>query len=188
MTQKLAVFVIFSSIALVARAEATDSPHELASAPLPAPVISVAATKAWDHAVPFARHVREAAKAANVRPELLHALIHAESGYRPAARSPSGAVGLMQLMPGVLKRFNVRDPLDPGQNILAGARYVRALLDIFGDNVSLVLAAYNAGEHAVIRAGNRIPPFGQTQVFVPKVMALYNKNVRAAEADGAPSE
>ncbi len=186
LTQKLAVFVIFSSISLVARAEATDAPSSLAAAPLPAPAI--VAAKAWDHAVPFARHVREAAKAANVRPELLHALIHAESGYRPAARSPSGAIGLMQLMPGVLQRYNVRDPLDPGQNIHAGARYVRALLDRFEDNVSLVLAAYNAGEHAVIRAGNRIPPFGQTRVFVPKVMALYDKNVRAAEADGAPRE
>jgi soluble lytic murein transglycosylase-like protein len=140
---------------------------------------------AWDHAVPFAQHVRDAAKAANVRPELLHALIFAESGYRPGARSPSGAVGLMQLMPGVLRRYGVRDPLDPGQNIHAGARYVRALLDLFEDNVSLVLAAYNAGEHAVIRAGNRIPPFGQTRAFVPKVMALYDRNVSAAAADEA---
>jgi len=153
---------------------------------VPAP--ATAAAKAWDHAVPFARHVRDAAKAANVRPELLHALIHAESGYQPGARSPAGAAGLMQLMPGVLRRFNVRDPMDPRQNIHAGARYVRELLDLFGDNVSLVLAAYNAGEHAVIRAGNRIPPFGQTRAFVPKVMALYDKNVSAAAADAAPRD
>ena len=132
--------------------------------------------------------MRDAAKAANVRPELLHALIYAESGYQPGARSPSGAVGLMQLMPGVLQRYNVRDPLDPRQNIHAGARYVRALLDLFEDNVSLMLAAYNAGEYAVIRAGNRIPPFGQTRAFVPKVMALYDKNVSAAAADEAAGD
>ena len=159
-----------------------------AALPAPVPAPATTAAKAWDHAVPFARHVRDAAKAANVRPELLHALIHAESGYQPGARSPAGAAGLMQLMPGVLRRFNVRDPMDPRQNIHAGARYVRELLDLFGDNVSLVLAAYNAGEHAVIRAGNRIPPVGQTRVFVPKVMALYDKNVSAAAADAAPRD
>lgn len=140
------------------------------------------AAKAWDHAVPFARHVRDAAKAANVRPELLHALIHAESGYQPGARSAAGAMGLMQLMPGVLQRYKVRDALDPRQNIHAGARYVRELLDRFEDNVSLTLAAYNAGEFAVIRHGNKIPPYGQTRAFVPKVMALYEKFVHAAAA------
>jgi len=86
----------------------------------------------------------------------------------------------MQLMPGLLQRYNVRDPLDPRQNIHAGARYVRELLDRFQDNISLMLAAYNAGEHAVIRHGNQIPPFAQTRVFVPKVMALYEKFARAA--------
>lgn len=189
MTHRLAVFVIFSSIAQVARAEVllSDPVSALAPAPLfaPLPVPATAPVKTWDHAVPFARHVRDAAKASNVRPELLHALIHAESSYQPGARSPAGAMGLMQLMPGVLRRYSVRDPLDPRQNIHAGARYVRELLDRFEDNVSLMLAAYNAGEHAVIRYGNRIPPFGQTRVFVPKVMALYDKFVRAAEADGA---
>ncbi len=188
MAQRLAVFLVLSSLALTAIADESllsDPAHALDPAPQPAtlPAPQGVAAKAWDHAVPFARHVRDAAKAANVRPELLHALIHAESGYRPAARSPSGAVGLMQLMPGVLRRYNVRDPLDPKQNIHAGVRYVRELLDLFGDNVSLVLAAYNAGENAVIRYGNRIPPFGQTRVFVPKVMALYDKYVSAAAAD-----
>ena len=163
---------------------------ESVSADAPAvqlPIVPVTPTvaKPWDHAVPFAQHVRDAAKSANVSPELLHALIHTESGYRPGARSPSGAVGLMQLMPGVLRRYNVRDPFDPKQNIHAGARYVRELLDLFGDNMSLMLAAYNAGEYAVIRHGNRIPPFGQTRAFVPKVTALYQKFVNQAE--GSPA-
>ena len=90
----------------------------------------------------------------------------------------------MQLMPGLLKRYSVRDPLDPRQNIHAGARYVRDLLDRFQDNISLVLAAYNAGEYAVIRHGNQIPPYAQTRVFVPKVMALYEKFARVAEGHG----
>jgi soluble lytic murein transglycosylase-like protein len=187
--QRLAIFVIFSSLALGARADVVAfpdlSPALVTSSPLVSepPVTPVA--KAWDHAVPFAKHVRDAAKATNVRPELLHALIYAESGYRPGARSSAGAVGLMQLMPGVLQRFNVREPMDPRQNIHAGARYVRELLDRFEDNVSLVLAAYNAGEHAVIRHGNRIPPFAQTRAFVPKVMALYDKFVLAAAGEAA---
>ena len=169
----------------------TPLPPDPVSAAAPAiqlpavPVPAAVAVKAWDHAVPFAQHVRDAAKAANVRPELLHALIYTESGYRPGARSSSGAVGLMQLMPGVLRRYNVRDPFDPKQNIHAGARYVRELLDLFGDNMSLMLAAYNAGEHAVIRHGNQIPPFGQTRAFVPKVTALYEKFV--TQAEGSPT-
>ncbi len=190
--QRFALFVIFSSLAFAAKADAVLLPDLAATvapeAPLvtlPAPAQAPVAPKAWDHAVPFAKHVRDAAKAANVRPELLHALIYAESGYRPGARSSSGAVGLMQLMPGVLQRFNVREPLDPRQNIHGGARYVRELLDRFGDNISLVLAAYNAGEHAVIRHGNKIPPFAQTRAFVPKVMALYDKYVRASADDAA---
>jgi len=194
--RQITIFVIFSALASAARADALLFPDPASAAELqaaasaaPAVVAAAAAAQAWDHAVPYASLVRDAAKAANVRPELLHALINAESGYRPGARSPAGAVGLMQLMPGLLRRYNVRDPMDPKQNIAAGARYVRELLDRFGDDVSLVLAAYNAGEYAVVRAGNRIPSFGQTRAFVPKVMALYDKFVSAAAAaEGVPRD
>jgi soluble lytic murein transglycosylase-like protein len=190
----LASIVIFSTFALIARADPFPSPLELeplgASTPvstaLPAPAKPPA--PAWDRDVPFAKHVRDAAKASNVRPELLHALIRTESNYQSGARSPAGALGLMQLMPGVLQRYNVRDPLDPRQNIHAGARYLRDLLDRFQDNMTLVLAAYNAGEHAVVRHGNQVPPFRQTRAFVPKVMALYEKLVLAAAGEGHPHE
>ncbi len=143
---------------------------------------------AWDENTPFAAQVRHAAKASNVQPELLHAVISAESRYQPAARSPAGAVGLMQLMPGIGKRYNVKNLLDPQQNIHAGARYLRDLMDMFKDNVSLVLAAYNAGEHAVVRHGNRIPPFSETRAYVSKVMALYAKLTSASGAGRAIAE
>lgn len=189
---QLVSLVIFSIFAL----EAKSDPFPLAAdheqpgtgvAPQPALPKPARPSKAWDRDVPYSNHVRDAAKASNVRPELLHALIVTESNYQASARSPAGAAGLMQLMPGVLQRFKVRDPFDPRQNIHAGARYVRELLDRFQDNMTLVLAAYNAGEHAVIRHGNQIPPFRQTRAFVPKVTALYEKFARAA-AEEPPHE
>ena len=190
---QLASIVIFSTFALGAKADPFPPIADLemlgdgAHGAPALPVLARIHSKAWDRDVPYSKHVRDAAIASNVRAELLHALIVAESNYQATARSPAGAVGLMQLMPGVLKRFKVRDPLDPRQNIHAGAKYVRELLDRFQDNVTLVLAAYNAGEHAVTRHGNQIPPFKQTRAFVPKVMALYEKFARAA-AEEHPHE
>ena len=108
--------------------------------------------------------------------ELLHAVIAVESGYNPVARSKKGASGLMQLMPETARRYGVADAFDPEQNIDAGARYLRDLLQMFEGNVSLVLAAYNAGENAVARNQNRIPPYRETLEYVPKVLAHYRKN------------
>lgn len=108
-------------------------------------------------------------------PRLLHALIAVESGYNPQAVSPKGAVGLMQLMPGTARRYGVQDPRDPLQNVQAGARYLSDLLRMFGNDIPLALAAYNAGEQAVIRHGRRIPPYAETAAYVPKVLALYRK-------------
>ena len=141
--------------------------------------------RGWDQDTPYAKMVRAAAQAAKVQPELIHAVIHVESNYQPAARSPAGAVGLMQLMPATAKRYNVKNRLDPQQNILGGARYLRDLLDLFEDNLSLTLAAYNAGENAVLKHGKRIPPYGETVAYVPKVMALYKKLTGASGADAA---
>ncbi len=121
----------------------------------------------------YARFVREAAAASNVEPALIHAVISAESGYNAGAQSRKGALGLMQLMPETAKRYSVANPLDPAQNILGGARYLRDLLRLFNNDLKLVLAAYNAGEDAVLRYGNRIPPYAETAAYVPKVMAYY---------------
>jgi soluble lytic murein transglycosylase-like protein len=123
----------------------------------------------------FASHIEQAAGEAGIDAALVHAVITAESGYNPAAVSRTGAQGLMQLMPGTAKRYAVKDAFDPKQNIRGGTRYLRDLLDMFDNNVELAVAAYNAGENAVIRHGRKIPPYRETQAYVPKVMRLYDK-------------
>jgi soluble lytic murein transglycosylase-like protein len=106
---------------------------------------------------------------------LLQAVIAVESGYNPRAVSRKGAVGLMQLMPHTAKRYGATDLYDPAENVRAGAGYLRDLLRKFNDDLSLTLAAYNAGEDAVVRYGNRIPPYRETRSYVPKVMDLYRR-------------
>jgi len=96
-----------------------------------------------------------------------------ESGFNSNAVSKRGAVGLMQLMPATASRFGVFDLYDPRQNVRAGAQYLKFLIDRFGQDVKLALAAYNAGEEAVDRSGGRIPPYAETQAYVPKVLAVY---------------
>ena len=123
----------------------------------------------------FSGHILAAAKATKVDAALIHAVISVESGYNPSARSRAGAVGLMQLMPGTAKRYGVKNRLDPGQNIHGGAQYLRDLKVQFDDNLQLVLAAYNAGEGAVLRFGGRIPPYRETAAYVPKVLSTYKK-------------
>jgi soluble lytic murein transglycosylase-like protein len=104
---------------------------------------------------------------------LLHAVITVESGYNPKARSSKGASGLMQLMPETARRYSVRDIWDPRQNLDGGARYLRDLLGMFNNDLSLALAAYNAGEGAVRHYGNRIPPYAETRNYVPRVLQHY---------------
>jgi soluble lytic murein transglycosylase-like protein len=123
----------------------------------------------------FHDHVLAAARTYQLEPALLHAVISAESGYNPLARSAKGARGLMQLMPDTARRYGVRNPLDPGQNIQGGAAYLRDLLTMFGNDVKLALAAYNAGEGRVIQYGNRIPPYRETTLYVPKVLSYYKR-------------
>jgi len=101
-------------------------------------------------------------------PRLVIAVIEAESGFDPRARSPKGAMGLMQLMPETAKRFGVRDPWDPVQNLRGGMAYLRWLLDHFDGELSLVLAGYNAGEKAVERYRG-VPPFGETRRYVQRI-------------------
>ena len=109
----------------------------------------------------------------NLDQALLQAIIAVESDADPQAVSSKGAVGLMQLMPATAQRYGVTDRFDPVENIEAGARYLRDLLQRYNDNLPLVLAAYNAGEGAVDRYGNRIPPYAETRRYVPQVMSLY---------------
>lgn len=132
--------------------------------------------------LPLATHVKqyrqlvmEAARQSEVDPRLLHAVIAVESGYNPQAVSAKGAIGLMQLMPDTARRYGIGNLRDPLQNLLGGASYLRDLLKLFNNDVSLALAAYNAGENAVLRHGSRIPPNRETTAYVPKVMAVYRK-------------
>jgi soluble lytic murein transglycosylase-like protein len=117
--------------------------------------------------------INDAARANGVDPKLVHAVIRAESGYNANATSNKGAMGLMQLIPATAQRYGVNDSYDPRQNIEGGTRYLRDLLKMFNGNMELALAGYNAGENAVIRAGNRIPPYAETQAYVPKVLHFY---------------
>lgn len=123
----------------------------------------------------FKEEVKVAAKNSGVEIALLHAVITAESNYNSRAISPKGARGLMQLMPLTAKRFGVLNMYDPGQNIQGGARYLAYLLKLFNNDFKLAIAAYNAGENAVIQHGNRIPPYSETVNYVSKVMGLYKK-------------
>ncbi|HXY96400.1 MAG TPA: transglycosylase SLT domain-containing protein [Steroidobacteraceae bacterium] len=113
------------------------------------------------------------AKSAGVAPNLLRAVIVVESGFNPRAVSKRGAVGLMQLMPETAVRFGVSNRYDPRQNVRGGAVYLGFLINRFGQNVRLALAAFNAGEEAVDRASGQIPPFIETLEYVPKVLKVY---------------
>ncbi|MGH8672440.1 MAG: lytic transglycosylase domain-containing protein [Burkholderiales bacterium] len=117
--------------------------------------------------------ISAAASRYQVDSALLHAVILVESGYNPKAVSPKGATGLMQLMPATGKRYGVEDLYDATQNIEGGARYLRDLMQQFDNNLALTLAAYNAGERAVIDHGLRVPPYPETQRYVPKVLRYY---------------
>jgi soluble lytic murein transglycosylase-like protein len=121
--------------------------------------------------------VTAASRRYGLDPRLVGALVHVESAYQTQARSPKGALGLMQIMPATGERYGVdapRDLLDPATNIDVGTRYLRDLHQMFDGNIELVLAAYNAGEGAVKRYGNRIPPYRETQDYVRRILQLYN--------------
>ncbi len=116
----------------------------------------------------------ESGKRNAVDPLLLYSIMHQESTFKQRALSPKGARGLMQLMPATAARFGVSSIFDPRQNIEGGARYVRFLLDQFDGDVNLALAGYNAGEGAVMKYGNRIPPYAETQEYVRRISRRYS--------------
>ncbi|MCF8158879.1 MAG: lytic transglycosylase domain-containing protein [Burkholderiaceae bacterium] len=119
--------------------------------------------------------VASASAQTSIDPALIHAVIRVESNYNTRAVSRRGAQGLMQLMPSTARRFNVTNPYDPAQNVLAGAQYLRELHTLFNGNMPLILAAYNAGPKAVSKNHMRIPPFMETRLYVPKVLDAYRR-------------
>lgn len=134
----------------------------------------------------YDQHIEAAASAFGLSSSLLRAVIQVESEFDRSAVSSKGAQGLMQLMPFTARRFAVRDPFDPRQNVFGGAQYLRLLLDMFGGDVALALAGYNAGENAVLRFGG-LPPYKETQGYVRKVQGLLASGFRAYTARTSPA-
>ncbi|MDL5597023.1 lytic transglycosylase domain-containing protein [Bacillus subtilis] len=124
---------------------------------------------------PYAELVSAAAAANHLPEALLHAVINAESNYNPGATSPKGAGGLMQLMPDTARELGVTDVYDPRANIQGGARYLKRLMTLFDNDIALAVAAYNAGPDAVLSRGRVIPPFAETQRYVPSVLRQYRR-------------
>ena len=115
-----------------------------------------------------------------IDPDLIRSIAHVESAYNPRAVSPKGAQGLMQVMPALGRRFGVAEPgrlSDPAINLDVAAAYLKTLQGLYGNNLPLVLAAYNAGEGAVQKYGGGVPPYRETQAYVRKVLHLYGETV-----------
>jgi soluble lytic murein transglycosylase-like protein len=117
-------------------------------------------------------HIRQAAALYQIPEELIRAVIKVESNFDPGALSPKNARGLMQMIPATAQRMMVTDVFDPRQNIFGGTRYLRVLANLFNGDLELTVAAYNAGEGAVMRHGG-IPPFEETRNYVTQVLAYY---------------
>jgi soluble lytic murein transglycosylase len=130
---------------------------------------------------PYVQEIRDASARYGVPIKLVSAVIRAESGFNPRAVSRKGAQGLMQLMPGTASMLGVRNSFDPRQNIEGGVRHLRSLIDRFPESLPLALAAYNAGERAVVQHRG-IPPYPETQEYVTKVMHFYGVPVEGAAA------
>jgi Transglycosylase SLT domain len=160
---------------LIEKIDADEVPYLEPDVPKPAEVLIVAdqqADRPTLEGTPYAEIIAATAQAHGVDPILVKALIQVESGYRPKARSPRGAVGLMQIMPATAREYNVRNPFDPKANIEAGVKHLKALLDRFGrERTELALAAYNAGPGAVEKF-NGVPPYRETRDYVSRILAL----------------
>jgi soluble lytic murein transglycosylase-like protein len=119
--------------------------------------------------------INEIAKEVGLNAHLIHAVIQVESAYNPLAISSKGAQGLMQLIPATAARFGVDRVHDPESNIRGGARYLKKLLELFNNDLRLTLAAYNAGEGAVQKYNNKVPPYPETQAYVTRVISIFEQ-------------
>ena len=163
---------------VMARLDAAD--------PLPArPAAPVRTASSTKRAVQLAPEIDAVARRHDIDPLLLHAIAHVESRHNPGATSSAGARGVMQVMPATGQRFGVNSPQalhETGINLEVSATYLKTLQQRFGSNLTLVLAAYNAGEGAVERHGRRVPQYPETQDYVKRVLALYRSLTATAAA------
>jgi soluble lytic murein transglycosylase-like protein len=163
--------LLFTSLALAI-------PHHLKHTALKGPVSGPRVSTTIDSVVAVAPEqayeglIREAAARYRLEPALIRSVMEAESAFDPSAVSRDGAMGLMQLMPSIAEAFGVEHPFDPRENIMAGARLLRELLDQHRGNVALTVASYNAGPTAVAQYGGVVPPFAETQGYVKRVTGL----------------
>ena len=138
--------------------------------------VEVQEFKNWrDNRRRYQPYILSAAKTYKVPVQLINSVIHTESYFNPEIESSAGAVGLMQLMPATAQRFSVLDRRDPKQNIYGGTQFLSVLLKKYNNDLKLALAAYNAGEGAVKKYGNKIPPYPETQRYVEKVLGFYQE-------------
>ena len=160
------------------QAKLFSSPNQInldkSSAPITSLVCHNLAVKYQNHSTNnrWERIIKNIADEHGVSAALVQAVIRAESNFNPRAISNRGAIGLMQVMPSTARRHGVSNPFDPQSNIIAGVRYLRSLLDMFQNDETLALAAYNSGPSQVKKYGG-IPPFPETRIFVNRVMAYY---------------
>ena len=157
------------------------------SAPLPSYTVQkaegVRATRsaAAERAKAYDDLISEHSRNHRVRPALVRAVMQVESGFNPYARSPKGAMGLMQLMPSTAKQYGVRNAFNPVENVRAGVAYLRELLDRYQDNETLALAAYNAGPGAVDKHGQTVPPYRETRSYVARINGMAGRVVQTRE-------
>jgi len=173
----LCVSVVFTSISEKAIAETFNKKVraenlEASKKPLPAKANSSLGTHTTGDSEVDGYIVNSCARY-DIDPLLIYAQMAQESTFNQKATSYKGARGLMQLTPATAARFGVRNIYDPEQNIEAGVKYMRWLLDKFGGNLSLALAGYNAGEGSIMKYGNQIPPYQETQNYVKRITAHY---------------
>lgn len=154
------------------------------------PACNVRSTVNWNqtglNTTAYRDEIAAAAALNEVDESMVRAIIHAESAFHPEALSPVGAQGLMQLMPGTAGMYGVDNAFDPGQNIAAGVKHLRMLLDMFDGDFELAAAGYNAGENAVLRYSG-IPPYAETRVYVERVGVLqkrYASEIATAQSKG----
>jgi hypothetical protein len=121
--------------------------------------------------------IAEHSRARGVRSDLVRAVMQVESGFNPMARSPKGALGLMQLMPATIRQYDVRNPFNPADNVRAGVAYLRELLDRYSNNEELALAAYNAGPGAVDKHGQTVPPYRETRNYVAQINQMAGRTI-----------